>query len=406
MKIIVFVENIQCGGVDTFCENLINYWPNQGDDFLFICNDSHPGVPYVKNNINRQCEFYIHTIPISWSILKKSSHIFPYRFLKFLAPLVRIALLPIQFLRIYKIFHRNQGGALLSVSGGYPGGETCRLASIIWGHMGRKRNVYNFHNLAQPPRFGLGWYEGIMDKFLSKHVDLFIGVSKICSDSLRVRRSFLKLNNIKHIYNGVKIINNREKSLDIYTKFGIPVNAQVCLMLATYEERKGHDFIFKAFKLASESVRDLHLIVCGGGDKEEIRRVEDLKDQITPNCNIHLTGFVPNGGQLIKQSKILLIGSQSLESFGLTAVEAMQLGIPVVSTNIGGLPEVIGIDGKCGLLTEKNDVKGFADNIVELCQNELLYADVSRHAKIRAMEKFTPEQMASQYMNEIRHLEC
>ena len=79
----------------------------------------------------------------------------------------------------------------------------------------------------------------------------------------------------------------------------------------------------------------------------------------------------------------------------------MQQEIPVISTNIGGLPEVIGNDGECGFLTEKNDVEKFANNIVELYTNKLLYKKVVRNAKSRFLDKFTPEKMAIKYMDEI-----
>jgi L-malate glycosyltransferase len=401
MKIVVFLENIQCGGVDTFCENLINHWPNKDDYFLFICNKSHPGFINIKNNINRKCDFISHVIPISWAIFNKFPPIIPYRVLRIFRFLIRFILLPVQFYKIKKLFQANPGDALLSVSGGYPGGETCRIASIVWGQIGLKGNIYNFHNLAQPPRFGLGWYEIIMDKLLLKYVELFIGVSKICADSLRIRPSFKTLNNLQYIYNGVNVAVNSKNLVNIHSMFDIPDDAFICLMLSTYEKRKGHEFIFKAFDVASKNAPDMHLVICGGGDKDEIREVENLKHNLVPGRNVHLSGFVPSGGQLIGQSNILLIGSQEMESFGLTAIEAMQQGVPVVSTNIGGLPEVIGNDGECGFLTGRDDIEKFSKNINELYTNKLLYKKMAKRAKLRFLDKFTSDKMAKKYMDRI-----
>jgi|UPI000368EE29 L-malate glycosyltransferase len=400
MKIVVFLENTHCGGVDTFCENLINYWPNQDDYFLFICNKSHPGLINIKNNINRQCHFISHVIPISWAMFSKYPPIFPYRVIRIFRFLIRFFLLPIQFYKIKRLFQTNHGDALLSVSGGYPGGETCRLASIVWGQIGLKGNIYNFHNLAQPPRLGIGWYEAIMDKLLFKYVDSFIGVSKICTDSLRIRPSFKTLNNLQYIYNGVNVTVNNN-SLDIHSMFDIPEGAFICLMLGTYEKRKGHEFIFKVFEHASKNAPDMHLVICGGGEEDEVREVEVLKHKLAPGRNVHLSEFIPNGAQLIGQSNILLIGSQEMESFGLTAIEAMQQGVPIVSTNIGGLPEVIGNDGECGFLTERDDVAKFSKNINELYTNKILYKEMASRAKLRFLDKFTPDKMAQQYMDRI-----
>ena len=49
MKIIMFLENNLNGGLDTFCCNLINNWPDKSDNFILIYNCSHPGHSFLKN---------------------------------------------------------------------------------------------------------------------------------------------------------------------------------------------------------------------------------------------------------------------------------------------------------------------------------------------------------------------
>ena len=81
----------------------------------------------------------------------------------------------------------------------------------------------------------------------------------------------------------------------------------------------------------------------GGGG-----RGRGLRERLAPDANIHLLGFVPGGPALIEQADLVVISSQAFESFGLTAVEAMIRGVPVVATRVGGLPEVVGEAGEGG----------------------------------------------------------
>ena len=107
-------------------------------------------------------------------------------------------------------------------------------------------------------------------------------------------------------------------------------------MLGTYEKRKGHDFLFKAFDKVYEENQNVSLIVCGDSKTEDRKYVESLRLKSKSRNKIYLLNYINNGSLLIKQADILLIASQEWESFGWTAIESMARKIPVVSTNSGG----------------------------------------------------------------------
>ena len=52
MKIVLFTENQRFGGMDTFITNLIEAWPDKNDSFLLICNENHPGLKYLSDNLD------------------------------------------------------------------------------------------------------------------------------------------------------------------------------------------------------------------------------------------------------------------------------------------------------------------------------------------------------------------
>ena len=57
MRIALFTENSYKGGLDTYIITLINNWPNSNDEFVLICNKSHPGIDRYESEINPKIDF-------------------------------------------------------------------------------------------------------------------------------------------------------------------------------------------------------------------------------------------------------------------------------------------------------------------------------------------------------------
>ena len=400
MKVVIFLENIQNGGVDTFCSLLINQWPNSNDEFVLICNKSHPGKENLKQSINRQCEFIYHDIPLSWDFSDRVTLWIPFIIRRSFRPFLRMLLLPFQYRSIHNIFKKVLGDELLVVNGGFPGGESCRIANIAWHKIGRNLSIHNFHNFAVKPRFGFGWYEDAIDRALLKSVKSFVSVSDACSKSLSLRNTFQSIANNKYIYNGIVDDSQNNAELDIREHLSIG-DRPVCIMLGTYEKRKGHEFIFKAFKCVLDVVPNAHLVSCGSGTEDELLAINSSLKEVGIGGNVHILEFIPNGSALIKQADVLLIGSQEFESFGFTATEAMIRSKPVVSTNIGGLPEVVGTDGSCGYVVEPDDIVGFSDKVVSLLQDKELRDSMGASGRSRALALFSADRMAQEYLDAI-----
>ena len=94
-------------------------------------------------------------------------------------------------------------------------------------------------------------------------------------------------------------------------------------------------------------------------------------------------------------SDLLLLPSET-ESFGLVALEAMAAGVPVVSSNVGGLPEV-NVQEETGFLRDVGDVEGMAQDVLEILADGALRGFKQR-AKARASE-FTIDRILPHYLN-------
>lgn len=99
--------------------------------------------------------------------------------------------------------------------------------------------------------------------------------------------------------------------------------------------------------------------------------------------------------EILSIADIFLLPSQS-ESFGLSALEAMSCEVPVIATNIGGVPEVVG-HGECGYIAELGDVQRMARYCVELLTTPKKLAAFRANARKRAVQQYDIDLIVPMY---------
>lgn len=87
------------------------------------------------------------------------------------------------------------------------------------------------------------------------------------------------------------------------------------------------------------------------------------------------------------------------EAFGITIAEAMACGLPVVASHIGGIPEVVGNEGDCGLLAAAGDPRCLAIEMARLATDPLLRSQLGKAAAIRIRSRFTWTHAAGRLLN-------
>jgi glycosyltransferase involved in cell wall biosynthesis len=172
-------------------------------------------------------------------------------------------------------------------------------------------------------------------------------------------------------------------------------------MLGTYEARKGHEFLLDAFVGVIKRVPAARLLVCGFGYPAEMQRVKEAVKARGLGEQVVLEGFREDVPDLIAASSMMLVPSQSGESFGLTIIEAMSHSVPVVATKVGGIPEVLQ-DGRGGYLVEPHDVDGLTDRMLRLLGDERLRQEQGKQGRACFNENFRAERMAGSYATLLR----
>lgn len=130
------------------------------------------------------------------------------------------------------------------------------------------------------------------------------------------------------------------------------------------------------------------------GDGPERANLDSLCRQLNLCDRVIMIGKVRDTGHVLGISDLFLLPSET-ESFGLAALEAMALSVPVISSNTGGIPEV-NINGKTGFLSDVGDIASMAKNALQLLHSPSMMSEFRLNALNRAKE-FSLEKVLPMY---------
>ncbi len=137
------------------------------------------------------------------------------------------------------------------------------------------------------------------------------------------------------------------------------------------------------------------------GDGPERSQCEHLCRELDIHQDVKFLGKQSDFVNVLSAADVFLMPSQS-ESFGLSALEAMSCSVPVVSSSVGGLPELIQ-HGKTGFIAEIGDIDRMAKYVVDLLTNPVKHAEFSAASRNRAFE-FETSKIVEHYENYYKHV--
>ena len=156
-------------------------------------------------------------------------------------------------------------------------------------------------------------------------------------------------------------------------------------IVSVFDEVKGHIYLFQAIKLLlDEGINNFYCEVIGKGREENSLHHWVSNNGIKKYINFH--GFVPNLKEILEQLDILIVPSLR-ESFGMSAVEAMAMEIPVIASKVGGLTEVID-DGNTGILVPSANPRALANAIKYLMNNPKIRIKMATNGNQWVRKKF------------------
>jgi L-malate glycosyltransferase len=162
--------------------------------------------------------------------------------------------------------------------------------------------------------------------------------------------------------------------------------------ISNFRKVKRVEDVLKIFeRVRSEMCARLLLV----GDGPERQKIETLARQMNISHEVVNLGKVADPKEILSIADLFLLPSET-ESFGLSALEALAMKVPVISTNSGGLPEV-NAHGVTGFLSAVGDVGDMASNAIRLLKDDNLMRQF-RHNAFEHAKKFDIEKILPQYI--------
>lgn len=171
--------------------------------------------------------------------------------------------------------------------------------------------------------------------------------------------------NIEVIYNFVDVERFRRKPIDAFKKVISPNGERILLHASNFRKVKRVQDVVKIF---NEVRREMPAKLLFVGDGPERQMAEELSRNLGVSDDVRFVGKQEQMEDILAIADLFLLTSD-YESFGLAALEAMAAGVPVVSTNAGGLGE-ININGKTGFMADVGDVQTMSSQAIHILSDD------------------------------------
>ncbi|GGF65086.1 hypothetical protein GCM10007301_26100 [Azorhizobium oxalatiphilum] len=173
--------------------------------------------------------------------------------------------------------------------------------------------------------------------------------------------------------------------------YGLPDDAIVFGMPARVSWQKDHATLIRATAQVMRARPDVHVLVVGDTDadaahREQFAVLTALLAETGTGSHVHFPGFEGEMGRFYAAIDGLVLSTHT-EGFPLVLLEAMSLDLPVVATNVGGIPEAVA-DGETGILVPHEDAPALASAMLRLAEDTPLRAAMGQAGRRRVEERF------------------
>lgn len=217
-----------------------------------------------------------------------------------------------------------------------------------------------------------------------------IFMNRIIAVSEGVRRTFIlngkALRKVVTIYNGIDLGKySGAKDTELKGRLGISNDKVVVGIVAMFDVCKGHLYLFGALEHLPVKERD-RFVCLVIGDGRERPNLEKIVKEKGLEQQVKFLGYRTDVPKLLGAIDILIIPSVQ-ESFGIVALEAMAMKVPVIVTRVGGLPEIVE-EGVTGLIVPPADVDALSRAILGMLYDRKRREKMGEAGRARVAEKF------------------
>lgn len=248
---------------------------------------------------------------------------------------------------------------------------------------------------------GTSFFRG--DRWLSKRLDAWVACSHF--NAWQIGARFKRFPQV--MYNGVDIrhfcpATDTTARQALREQLGVKPDELLIGFAGRLEGLKGVEFAIRALADSALAGQSIRLLVIGHGRDQA--RLERIAHSCGVTDKVIFNGAVPHA-DLPKYYTACDLGvfpSVVDEAFGIAIAEAMACALPVVATYIGGIPEVVGNEGGCGLLVPPKDAGAIAQAFATLCNDAALRRQMGQAARTRIANNFTWTMATNRFLEALK----
>lgn len=180
-----------------------------------------------------------------------------------------------------------------------------------------------------------------------------------------------------------------KRGKEICRKYSIPDDSPVIANIGILRRVKGHEVTLRAVKGVINEIPNARFLIAGDGPRR--KAIEGLVDELGIRGHVIFTGYVDDVRGIYAISDVVVLSSWS-EGLPQSILQAMAVGIPVVATRVGGVPEVV-IHEETGILIEPGDHESLSKGIIRVLKEHALRELIVNNAQKLVKNGYTATHM-------------
>ncbi len=234
-----------------------------------------------------------------------------------------------------------------------------------------------------------------LNRLSLRRLDYFIAVTDEFRRML-VERGF-DPDRIFTVYNGISFGQMKEPRMpreEFREALGIPADSPVIITVGRLARIKRQDVLVQAAAQISKTHPQVHFLLVGDGPRRGY--LQQQVREFDLQSSVHFTGYLDDVESALCASDVAVLTSES-ESFPYALLEAARRGLPVVSTPVGGIPEMI-IHGETGLLVPVGEPAALARALQKLVDSSRMRQQLAKDLHLRTRREFSLRSMRDRHL--------
>ena len=267
-----------------------------------------------------------------------------------------------------------------------------RLAGLLCRPRGIKL-IAHYHNY-----YDNKWQEDdsmIYEQLLAHQTDRFLACSGSVAEHVASRVG-IESGRIEVLLNGIDLrrFTVTQSRSAVKAELDLPESCKLVGVVGRLCRQKAQDVFLEAAAKLAETYPDVLFLLAGAPDEPEmLLQLKAQAESLGIGHKVRFLGYLEDITKIYNILDILVMPSR-WEGFGLALVEAMAMGLPIVATDVGGIPEVV-VPNESALIVQPENAKSIAEAVGRLLTAPELMAKFSNAGRIRA-EQFSHDRIGKQ----------